>query len=102
MYLYLFIAAVLAVAGFLAWRAAREGRLDLRGVVRRASTWLGLLSVAQGGAVLGYNQAPASFQSALPDYLGGYLLVGMMLCGALTGLATSIQQKWLPAPDAKQ
>ena len=93
--IYLMILIALAAAGLFAYRAHREGRFDGRGVFRRASTLLGLLSLAQGGAIIGYNSAPAHIQQQLPDTIAGYLLVGMMLCGALTAVATSIQQRWL-------
>lgn len=91
---FLFIAASLIVAAFFAVRAHREGRLDLRGVMRRASTILGMLTVFQGGAILAFNQAPDSWQTQLPEWLPGYALIGMMLCGGFTALATSIRQHW--------
>lgn len=98
---FLFIAIVFSAAGFFAWRASAEGRLDFRGVMRRASTILGLLTVFQGGAIVAFSQAPPAWQSQLPDWLPGYALIGMMLCGGFTALATSIQQKWL-SPEAKK
>lgn len=98
MTMYLFIITALAVAGFFVWRAHREGRLDFRGWLRRASTWLGMLSLAQGGAMLAYSQADPTIKDALPPRVAGFLLIGMMLCGALTAVATSIQQKWLAKP----
>lgn len=93
--LYMLIAIVLAVAIAIAVRAHAEGRLDLTGIFRRASTWLGLLTAAQGSAILAFNAAPPEFKAGLSPALAGYLLIGMMVCGALTGLATSIQQRWL-------
>lgn len=61
----------------------------------RASTWLGLLTTAQGGAVIAYSQAPQEWRDALPANVSGYLLMGMMLTGALTPVATSFKQKYL-------
>lgn len=100
MMLYLFIAIAVLVAALVAWNAHREGRLDLTGLFRRASTWLGILTAAQGGAILAFNTAPPEFKAGFPPSLAGYLLVGMMLCGAATGVATSVQQKWL-SPKAR-
>lgn len=68
-------------------------RFDFHGVAARFSTWLGLLTLAQGGAVIAYGQAPAEWRDALPAMLGGYLLIGMMVTGALTPIATSFKQK---------
>jgi len=70
-------------------------RWDFAGVMARISTWLGLLTLAQGGAVVAYSQAPAEWQAALPDQVGGWLLIGMMVTGALTPIATSFKQKKL-------
>lgn len=92
--LFMFIAASITVAAIFAVRAHREGRLDLSGIMGRASTILGMLTVFQGGAILAFNQAPDSWQAQLPDWLPGYALIGMMLCGGFTALATSIRQQW--------
>lgn len=70
-------------------------RWDFAGVMARISTWLGLLTLAQGGAMVAYSQAPAEWQAALPEYVGAALLVGMMVTGALTPIATSFRQKKL-------
>lgn len=94
MLMFLFITIVLLAAAYFVWRAHKEGRLDLRVLLRRVSTLLGLLTLGQGGAIIAYNQAPPSFQEQLPPTISGYLLVGMMLCGALTPVATSITQRW--------
>lgn len=94
MYMILLVVLAIAAAAAFAIRAHRDGRLDAGALLRRASTILGLLTLAQGGAILAYNQAPASIQQQLPDAVAGYLLVGMMLCGALTPVATSIRQTW--------
>lgn len=59
----------------------------------RASTWLGILTTAQGGAMIAFSQAPQEWKDALPENIGGYLLMGMMLTGALTPVATSFRQK---------
>ena len=61
----------------------------------RASTWLGILTTAQGGAMIAFSQAPQEWRAALPVNLGGYLLIGMMLTGALTPVATSFKQRSL-------
>lgn len=100
MYLFLFIALVIVAAFVLAVHAHKQGRLDLGSLLSRASTILGLLTLAQGGAILAYNQAPPSFQAQIPEAIAGYFLVGMMLCGALTPLATSIRQTWFPKSKA--
>ena len=68
-------------------------RFDFSGVMARASTWLGLLTLAQGGAMIAFSQAPEEWKNALPASLGGYLLIGMMVTGALTPIATSFKQK---------
>lgn len=93
--LYALIFLALAVAAFFAHRAWRDGRWSVAGVTRRATTWLGLLVLAQGGAVLAYNSAPDAWKAALPENLSGYLLIGMMVLGALNGVASSIRQKSL-------
>lgn len=98
---YIFIALCFSAAAFFVWNARREGRLNFRGVMRRASTILGLLTAFQGGAILAYSQAPPEWQSALPEWLPGYALVGMMMCGGFTALATSINQIWL-SPGVKK
>lgn len=63
---------------------------------RRMSTWLGLLTLAQGGAMVAYAQAPPAWQALLPDSLIVWLLGGMMVTGALTPIATSFKQRDLP------
>lgn len=68
-------------------------RFDFSGVMARASTWLGLLTLAQGGAMIAFSQAPPEWKAQLPAYVGGYLLIGMMLTGAATPIATSFKQK---------
>lgn len=67
-------------------------RFDWTGLWRRLSTWLGLLTLAQGGAMIAFAQAPAEWKAMLPNAVGGYLLLGMMLTGALTPIATSFKQ----------
>lgn len=62
----------------------------------RLSTWLGILTLAQGGAMIAFSQAPPEWKAVLPDYVGGYLLIGMMVTGALTPVATSFKQKGQP------
>lgn len=94
MSILLMILIAIAIAGFFAWRAHKERRLDVKGVLTRATTWLGLLSLAQGGALIAYNQAPEEMKAQLPPNIAGYLLVGMMVLGALTPVANSIVQKW--------
>ena len=91
--LLIFVLLLVAVAVFFAVRAHREGRWNWRGVHRRATTILGVLVLAQGGAVLAYSQAPEKWQDALPDALPGFLPVGMMVLGALSAVANSIKQK---------
>lgn len=59
----------------------------------RVSTWLGLLTAAQGGAMIAFSQAPPEWKALMPDALGGYLLIGMMVTGALTPVATSFKQR---------
>lgn len=76
-------------------------RWDFAGMLARISTWLGLLTLAQGGAVIAYSQAPEEWKAALPDSVGGYLLIGMMLTGALTPVATSFRQKSQQRPGAQ-
>lgn len=75
-------------------------RWDFRRVLARISTWLGLLTLAQGGAALAYTQAPPEWQAMLPAAVGGWLLVGMMVTGALTPVATSFRQKKLRGGEA--
>lgn len=94
MYVLLMILIAVAIAGFFAWRAHKERRLDVKGVLTRATTWLGLLTLGQGGALLAYNQAPDEMTPQLPPNIAGYLLIGMMVLGALTPVANSIVQKW--------
>lgn len=91
--LWILILAALAIAAFFAIRAHREGRWNVRPVLKRATTWLGLLTVAQGGALLAYSQAPEEWKEILPASLRGYLLIGMMVLGALTPVANSIAQR---------
>ena len=93
MYLFAFIALLVAIAIAFAVRAHREGRFNFRPVLKRATTWLGLLTLAQGGAVLAFSQAPQEWKNSLPESLPGYLLVGMMVLGAITPVANSIAQR---------
>lgn len=72
---------------------ALKNRFDFYGVMARLSTWLGLLTLAQGGAMIAFSQAPPEFKAALPPNVGGYLLIGMMIAGALTPIASSFKQK---------
>ena len=68
-------------------------RFDFAGIMARISTWLGLLTLAQGGAMIAFSQAPQEWKDALPHNLGGWLLIGMMATGALTPIATSFKQR---------
>lgn len=72
---------------------ALKHRFDFYGVMARLSTWLGLLTLAQGGAMIAFSQAPPEFKASLPPNVGGYLLIGMMVAGALTPIASSFKQK---------
>lgn len=76
-------------------------RFDFYGVMARLSTWLGLLTLAQGGAMIAFSQAPPEWKALLPPNVGGYLLMGMMAAGALTPIASSFKQKSQvkPPPD---
>lgn len=77
-------------------------RFDWTGLWRRLSTWLGLLTLAQGGAMIAFSQAPPEWKALLPNAVGGWLLIGMMLTGALTPIATSFKQRSLQQDDKDQ
>lgn len=77
-------------------------RFDFYGVMARLSTWLGLLTLAQGGAMIAFSQAPPEWKALLSPNVGGYLLIGMMATGALTPIATSFKQKAFQPDDTDQ
>lgn len=77
-------------------------RFDFYGVMAKISTWLGLLTLAQGGAMIAFSQAPPEWKALLPDRIGGFLLIGMMACGALTPVASSFKQKRFQPDDTDQ
>lgn len=77
-------------------------RFNFRGWAARISTWLGLLTLAQGGAMIAFSQAPPEWKAMLPPNIGGYLLYGMMAAGALTPIASSFKQKRFEPDDTDQ
>lgn len=67
---------------------------------KRWSTWLAALSLSAGGALAAYAIFPQRLQELMPDWL--LVTLGGIAMGAafLIPLATSVQQKNLPPPNA--
>lgn len=70
-------------------------RFDFDGVLKRLSTWLGVLAGATGGAAAAYIALPADWQAHYPVALAKGMAMTSVLCGFLTPVATSFRQKGL-------
>ena len=68
-------------------------RFDWTGLWSRVSTWMSILTVAQGGAAAAFVAAPQEWRDAFPGWLGVALLCGSMATGAMVPVATSYLQK---------
>lgn len=68
-------------------------KFDFTKVMKRASTWLGILTTMQAGVAAAFVASPQEWKQSFPDWFGLALLIGSMVTGALVPLATSYQQK---------
>lgn len=71
----------------------KDKKFDFTKVMKRASTWLGILTTMQAGVAAAFMASPQEWKQSFPDWIGLALLIGSMMTGALVPLATSYQQK---------